>query len=136
MSDGLQDFAFTDSGNEFVCTVERSRTPGGAGWWWFSVATDTRGQRYAPFQADPSDTQESVKRRIIEYYERMLIVRATPATSPWQQRRALRTTDKAAAAPTAEAEIEPTDAEIEPTDADIEASDADLGEVEAEASEE
>ncbi len=96
MSDGLQDFTFSDSGNEFICTLERSRTAGRPDWWWFSVATDTRGQRYAPFQADPSDTQESVKRRIIEYYERMLVVRATPATSPWQQRRALRTNGKPA----------------------------------------
>ena len=109
MSDALQDFSFSDSGNEFICTVEKGRTPGSAGWWWFSVATDTRGQRYAPFQADPSDSQESVKRRIIEYYERMLVVRATPATSPWQQRRALRTTDKPAdATPEAVGETDAT----------------------------
>lgn len=107
MGNALQDFSFSDSSNEFICTVEKGRTPGSAGWWWFSVATDTRGQRYAPFQADPSDTQESVKRRIVEYYERMLVVRATPATSPWQQRRALRTTDKPAdAAPDAANDVE------------------------------
>ena len=123
MSDALQDFAFTDSGNEFVCTVEKGRTPGSPGWWWFSVATDTRGQRYAPFQADPSDTQESVQRRIVEYYERMLVVRATPATSPWQQRRALRTTEKPAdAAPDVVEEVEgELDAAVEgELDADVE----------------
>lgn len=128
MSDAVQDFSFSDSGNEFICTVEKGRTPGSAGWWWFSVATDTRGQRYAPFQADPSDTQESVKRRIIEYYERMLVVRATPATSPWQQRRALRTTDKPAdAAPDAvvDADVDAAvDADVDDVDTDAPAETA------------
>jgi len=122
MSDALQDFSFSDSGNEFVCTVERGRTAGSPGWWWFSVATDTRGQRYAPFQADPSDTQESVKRRIVEYYERMLVVRATPATSPWQQRRALRTTPAEKPADTADAEnVDPENMDAAPESAEAEA---------------
>lgn len=124
MSDGLQDFTFTDSGNEFICTLERSRTAGRPDWWWFSVATDTRGQRYAPFQADPSDTQESVKRRIIEYYERMLVVRATPATSPWQQRRALRTNGKPAEGAAPVEETAPIDETASDDVAEVEAEPA------------
>ena len=90
MSEQVQDFAFTDGGNEFVCTVERSHVPGRPVWWWFSVASDTRGQRYAPFHTQPDDTKENVKQRILEYYDRLLVSRATPATSHWQQRRANR----------------------------------------------
>lgn len=99
MSKPVQDFAFFDNGNEFVCTVDRASPAGRPVWWWFSVASDTRGQRYAPFNAGPDDTQENVKQRIIEYYDRLLVSRAAPAVSHWQQRRANRPAAAAPAAP-------------------------------------
>lgn len=63
-----------------------------------------------------------MKRRIVEYYERMLVVRATPATSPWQQRRALRTTPAEKPADTADAEnVDPENMDAAPESAEAEA---------------
>lgn len=100
MTNQLQDFSFVDRNTEFDCTLERSRTSDGPSWWWFRASTDTRHQRYAPFQMQESDTQLNVKQRILGYYDRLLEGRAAPVVSHWQQRRAQR---PAAAALTAEA---------------------------------
>jgi hypothetical protein len=90
MSDQVQNFTFVDRGNEFECSYEIARAADRPSWWWFSVSSDTRRQRYAPFQMSDSDTEQNVKQRILEYYDRLLESRATPATSHWQQRRAQR----------------------------------------------
>ena len=102
----VQDFSFVDRGNEFECTLEMSRTADRPSWWWFTVSSDTRRQRYAPFQFADSDTEQTVKQRILEYYDRLLESRAAPATSHWQQRRAQRPA-AAVAAPTTEAQPAP-----------------------------
>jgi len=80
----IQGFDFVDGTRTFSCTVEASRTPGAAAWWWFRVSTDDR-QRYAPFQAAAGDTQRSVRTRIVAYYDNLLERRAAPPTPYWQR---------------------------------------------------
>ena len=69
-------FEFVHSGRTFTCVAEKRQTAPAGTWWWFGVSYDQ--QRYAPFEASASDTQQSVKSRIIEYYEHRLWVRAQP----------------------------------------------------------
>jgi hypothetical protein len=104
MANQAQKFTFVDRGNEFECEAQISRTADRPSWWWFTVSSDTRRQRYAPFQMQDSDTEQNVKQRILEYYDRLLESRAAPATSHWQQRRAQR---PAAAAPSPEVQPAP-----------------------------
>ncbi len=74
----IKDFEFEDAGIKFSCTVEAPSREGMPPWWFFQL--DTRGSnRYAPFAASPSDTRESVKKRIIAYYAEMLATEARPA---------------------------------------------------------
>lgn len=73
----LKAFDFADNGRTFSCRVE---APAGArteSWWWFQVSGDAN--RYAPFQAKSSDTQESVRTRIATYYADLLFKRSQPA---------------------------------------------------------
>ena len=75
-------FSFADGDRKYTCHIE-----GLAGrkeaWWWFEVSGDTH--RYAPFQAARGDTEESVRDRIVAYYQNMLTRRAEPARS-WHNR--------------------------------------------------
>jgi len=49
-----------------------------APWWWFRL--DSSGStRYAPFEASANDTEQSVRRRIIAYFEELLAIAARPA---------------------------------------------------------
>ena len=73
----IKAFDFTDGDRTYTCTVEKRRSPGAEAWWWFGVSGD--GHRYAPFQAVSTDTQESVRTRIVSYYREHLIRKATPA---------------------------------------------------------
>jgi|SRR6478672_7266910 len=73
-----QEFEFTDSGRKFVCSVEVPSRTGMTPWWWFSVDSG-ESTRYAPFEASPADTRQSVQTRIIAYYEQLLAIRARPA---------------------------------------------------------
>ena len=80
----IEGFQFQHDGRTFTCTVgELGATRAGA-WWWFRVSTDDR-HRYAPFQASPTDTQASVRTRIVAYYDDLLARRAAPATSYWRR---------------------------------------------------
>ena len=46
-------------------------------WWWFRL--DTEGNtRYAPFEAKPTDTKESVSSRVIAYYADLQAIKARP----------------------------------------------------------
>jgi len=72
-----KDFEFTHAGNTFICTVEQPRHAGMAPWWWFRLASET-STRYAPFEALPGDTKQSVQKRIIEYYAQLLEIKARP----------------------------------------------------------
>jgi hypothetical protein len=74
----MNDFEFDDSGHHFVCTVETPSHAGMQPWWWFSVVTEGNTTRYAPFEANPTDTKQSVKARIIASYEEILAIKARP----------------------------------------------------------
>lgn len=74
----IKDFEFDDSGRHFVCAVEIPSHAGMQPWWWFSVVTEGGTTRYAPFEADPSDTKQSVQARIIASYEEILAIKARP----------------------------------------------------------
>ena len=72
-----QSFEFVDAGRTFFCTIETPMHAGMPSWWWFRLDTsDTT--RYAPFPALPTDTPESVKKRIIDYYAEVLAIKARP----------------------------------------------------------
>jgi hypothetical protein len=74
----MREFEFVDAGRTFFCSVEIPRLEGMAAWWWFRL--DSSGStRYAPFEASPTDTQQSVRKRIIAYYEQLLAIEARPA---------------------------------------------------------
>jgi len=75
----IKAFEFEDEGRTYSCTVEKRRTPAAEPWWWFGVSGD--GHRYAPFQASKSDTQDSVRARIVTYYKEHLVRKAMPAVT-------------------------------------------------------
>ena len=74
----MKDFEFVDSGRTFFCSVEVPRQAGMRPWWWFRLDTSA-STRYAPFEAAPTDTRESVQARIIENYAALLATAARPA---------------------------------------------------------
>ena len=79
----MKEFQFEDSGRTYSCCVEESRTSPStktAPWWWFRVSNDD--QRYAPFQAAPGDTRESVRARIVAFYNHRLERKAAPPEHP------------------------------------------------------
>ena len=69
-------FQFVDGERSYSCTVEERRVAPLGKWWWFEVTGD--GQRYAPFEAEPKDTQSSVKSRVIAFYNARLERLAMP----------------------------------------------------------
>lgn len=76
MAKMIADFTFEHGGRKYACTVEKRTIPPVGLWWWFSVSSDQ--QRYSTFEAVPSDTQKSVQKRVVEYYENLLKIRARP----------------------------------------------------------
>ena len=80
----IQGFEFVDNDRTFTCSAEKTHALGNEVWWWFSVSTDDR-QRYAPFRASSSDTQKSIKARIVKYYDDLLVRRATPTVPAWRR---------------------------------------------------
>ena len=72
----IKDFSFEDDDRTYDCTVEERKAPPAGHWWWFAVTGDA--QRYAPFEAASSDTQKSVKARVIAYYTKLLFARSQP----------------------------------------------------------
>jgi hypothetical protein len=69
-------FEFEDSGRLYRCCVEGERSTRAGEWWWFHVSGDA--QRYAPFHPQPGDTKNSVRARIVDYYNALLTRRAMP----------------------------------------------------------
>ena len=67
---------FEHDGRKYTCTVEAQRSTPAEPRWWFAVSGDQ--QRYSPLEATPKDTANTVKARIIEFYERHLWVLAQP----------------------------------------------------------
>jgi hypothetical protein len=80
-------FTFDADDRTFGCRVEKGRAEDAQPWWWFSVSGD--GHRYAPFQATPEDTMESVRERVLSYYRALLVRRAMPLDqrTSWKLRR-------------------------------------------------
>ena len=83
----IKNFEFEEAGRRYICTVETPRHAGMEPWWWYSVATEEGTTRYAPFEAKPTDTQKSVKTRIIAHYEEVLAIKARPVNPRphWQR---------------------------------------------------
>lgn len=81
-----QDFEFEDDGHTFYCTVEAPRHAGMPPWWWFRLDT-SETTRYAPFEALPTDTKQSVQKRVIAYYAEVLAIKARPVHQrpTWQR---------------------------------------------------
>lgn len=79
-------FEFEESGLVYSCVAEARQRGDTERWWWFSVSRDQH--RYAPFMAESGDTLDSVKSRIVQYYNDLLFRRAQPAEprSHWAQR--------------------------------------------------
>ena len=73
----IKEFDFVDSGRKFFCSVEVPKQAGMPPWWWFRLETG-ESTRYAPFEAKPTDTKQSVQERIIAYYEQLLVIEARP----------------------------------------------------------
>lgn len=67
---------FEHDGRTYTCAVEAQRATPDQPRWWVAISGDP--QRYAPIEASPSDTEKSVRTRIIGFYERHLWVRAQP----------------------------------------------------------
>jgi hypothetical protein len=79
-----RDFEFEDGGRTFACTLEEG---GGATvdtWWWFVVSGADK-HRYAPFRAAKGDTQQSVRSRVVAYYDNLVLRRSQPAVRPWRR---------------------------------------------------
>jgi len=76
--------AFTDKDRTFTCLVAPRRPAESTLWWWFSVSGGNTA-RYAPFVAAPDDTDDSVRMRILTYYEDHLSRRMAPAGTPWRR---------------------------------------------------
>jgi hypothetical protein len=73
----IEGFTFVDGGRTFTCSVE-VRAPRPEAWWWFGVSTEQHN-RYAPFLASADDSQESVQKRIVAYYDDLLFKRSQPS---------------------------------------------------------
>ena len=75
-------FSFAEGDRKYECRVERAagRTES---WGGFEVSGDRH--RYAPFHAEASDTDTSVRGRIVSYYSNLLARRSEPASS-WHNR--------------------------------------------------
>jgi hypothetical protein len=81
----IKGFEFEHDSKTYHCSVEPLRAQGGEAWWWFNVSGDPN--RYAPFHAASSDTRDSVKTRIVEYYTNHLARRLAPPVprGRWQR---------------------------------------------------
>jgi hypothetical protein len=96
----IKGFEFEHEERTYHCTVEPLRAHGGGdAWWWFNVSGDPN--RYAPFHAAGSDTRDSVKTRIVEYYTNHLARRLAPPVprGRWQRQGAPAAAPTAAPAP-------------------------------------
>lgn len=94
-------FSFIENERTYTCVREGLRGAQDDPWWWFSVSSDDR-HRYAPFRAEPGDTEATVRPRVVAYYEDLLVRRAAPAEPRWRGRgNQAKSTPAAAAAPVA-----------------------------------
>jgi hypothetical protein len=93
----IKGFDFEHDSKTYRCSVEPLRPSGGEPWWWFNVSGDPN--RYAPFHASSSDTRDSVKTRIVEYYANHIARRLAPPVPRGRWQRQGAGAAEAAAAP-------------------------------------
>ena len=95
----IKGFDFEHDGKTYHCTVAPLRPQGDEAWWWFNVSGDPN--RYAPFHAARSDTRDSVRTRILEYYANHIARRLAPPVprGRWQRPAEATPTAAQAAAP-------------------------------------
>lgn len=98
-------FTFIENERTYTCVREGLRGAQDDPWWWFSVSSDDR-HRYAPFRAEPGDTEATVRPRVVAYYEDLLVRRSAPAEPRWRGRGQGNGAKPAAAAPAPAAEPE------------------------------
>jgi hypothetical protein len=81
----IKGFDFEHDSKTYHCTVAPLRPQGDEAWWWFNVSGDPN--RYAPFHAAKSDTRDSVRTRIVEYYANHIARRLAPPVprGRWQK---------------------------------------------------
>jgi hypothetical protein len=79
-----RNLSFVDGDRTFTCRVAPLRGSDGDLWWWFSVSSGN-GSRYAPFQAEPDQTDQAVKERVVAYYDDHLARRAAPSAGQWRR---------------------------------------------------
>lgn len=77
---------FEDNGRTLTCRSASSPATPGTDWWWLDISGDP--QRYAAFRAEPGDTPQSLRPRIIAWHAQLLVDRARPREfrSHWSQR--------------------------------------------------
>ncbi len=80
----LNAFEFEQDGLRFACRIEAATGARKDAWWWFGVSTDDR-HRYAPFRAEETDTEATVRARVLQYYADLLARRAEPVASHWRR---------------------------------------------------
>ena len=78
---------FQDVGRTFTCEAASSPATPGTMWWWVTVSGEK--ERYAAFRVEADDTPDSLRPRVVAYYERILADRERPRlTRPtWAQRK-------------------------------------------------
>ena len=69
-------FDFEAGGRRYSCAPETREALLEGTWWFFSVSNDSN--RYAAFEAAPGDTQQSVRTRMVTWYERRLFLKSQP----------------------------------------------------------
>ena len=72
----VKTFRFEEDGRDYACSMGLPHPPQKESWWWFVVSGDR--QRYAAFRADAGDTLESVRSRVMQFYNNRLARLAEP----------------------------------------------------------
>ncbi|HEX5581772.1 MAG TPA: hypothetical protein VFX39_09360 [Gemmatimonadaceae bacterium] len=74
-------FVFMEGERTYTCRIAALRSDRPERWWWLTVSGDR--SRHAPFRAEPDDTEPSVRRRMVEYYEDRIARRGLGDTRGW-----------------------------------------------------
>lgn len=69
-------FEFEDGGRRYRCHVRRPADGVSESWWWFEVSGDQ--QAYGAFRAAKGDTKNSVRERVVNFYNHRLARLAEP----------------------------------------------------------
>ena len=77
---------FENNGRTLTCRSASSPATPGTTWWWLEVSGEN--QRYAAFRTEATDTEETLRPRILAHYEHLLAERARPPVyrARWSRR--------------------------------------------------